>query len=85
MWTHVKRYRTVIWHAAYGLPCALMALVDGLRMVDTGALLGPFLPYEQVAFAGAFISLVSVVMHFFADTRPQSFRDDGTLPSDVRL
>ena len=77
MWDRARRYRTVIWHSLYGVPCALLGLFDALRGVDLGPILNGYMPTEKVAAIGVAISLTSIFMHFFADTRMQSLRDDG--------
>lgn len=74
MWEHVKRYRTVAFHALYGVPCALVALMDGLRGVD----FSPFFTQQTAAMIGSAVAVCAVFMHFFADSHFGSVRDDGT-------
>jgi hypothetical protein len=74
MWEHIKRYRTVAFHALYGLPCALVALLDGLRGVD----FSPFFSQPTAAMIASGVAIGAVTLHFFADTHFGSIRDDGT-------
>ncbi len=74
MWEHIKRYRTVAFHALYGVPCALVALMDGLRGVD----FSPFFSQHTAAMIASGVAIGAVVLHFFADTHFGSIRDDGT-------
>lgn len=76
MWEPIKRYRSVVFHLAYGLPLAAITILDALKAVDLGPLLSPMMSPGGVAAVGTAIAVGSIVLHAFSDTYRGSFRDD---------
>ncbi len=76
MWPFIKRYRTFLFHTAYGLPLTVMAILDGLKVIDLGPLLSQFMSPAAAAAAGTAVAVGSLVMHATSDTYHGSLRDD---------
>lgn len=76
VWGKIKAYRTVLFHMAYGLPLAVMAVLDGVKVIDLGPLLSQFMTPTAAAAAGVVVAVGSVVMHAYSDTYRPSLRDD---------
>ncbi len=76
MWHSLKRYRSVIFHITYGAPLLIMAILDGLKLVDLGPLLSQFMSPAGAAAVGTSVAIGSIVMHATSDTYRGSFRDD---------
>jgi hypothetical protein len=74
MWVYIKRYRTVLFHASYGVTFAIAALLGELRAID----LSPFFSPTVAPMVGSGIAVGAVVLHFFANAHFGSIRDDGT-------
>lgn len=81
MWLYVKRYRTALFHASYGIPFAVMALADNLRMID----LTPFFSPKYAPLVGSAVAVLAVTLHFFADAHRGSLRDDGSAGVNVSI
>lgn len=75
MWAKVKsgvvHYRTVIFHAIYGVPCTAAALLDQLKIVDLNPIFG-----DKTAKYVAMIAVGALIMHFLSDTKAFSLKDD---------
>jgi hypothetical protein len=76
MWERIKRYRTVLFHAAYGLPAAAAFAFDEFKSVD----ISPLLERAGVRLADiplvlCLIAVGGVVLHVYADSRPGNLRD----------
>lgn len=75
MWNRINKYRSMCFHASYGIPMAVLFLFDQLRVVDLSPLLGLWLTPPIVGAAGTTIAIVSVVLHSYADTRSGELGD----------
>jgi hypothetical protein len=76
VWEKLKAYRTVAFHAAYGLPLAVITALDAVKAVDLSPMLAPFMTPQGVAAVGSGIAVTAVVLHAFSDTYRGSLRDN---------
>jgi hypothetical protein len=65
----LKGWRTVIFHSAYGVPMAVIGVLDITKEVDVTPILSRFMNIDDVPFVLACIAIVSVGLRMVTSTR----------------